>query len=342
MRFLKGAVGSVEIDHRPRKRYLTSRQRVGITTLVLSIVALVSVLFLFANQISDLVLSNIHPPFMGPSLPPITCKTPPHNAGDSTQTVSSGGLERTFLLHLAPSYGRQAQPLIISYHGYSGNSKLMEGATGFSPLADKDGFIAVYPQGEESPPTWYAGNGGLGPTGSEDDLQFTGDMLDYLEKNYCVDSQRVYVTGFSLGGGMAYRVACDLGDRITAIGTASGAYYPLPEGCHPNRPVPVLEIHGLADPSAPYDGNSTMLMSSVPDYLNTWLAIDQCDTTTSNLFMQQPDVTGEEWTHCAAGVQVRHYKIGDGVHCWPNPTVLNGADEMWKFFKQFSIPSAKK
>jgi polyhydroxybutyrate depolymerase len=342
MRFLKSAVGFTEMQQRPKKGWLTSRQRVGITTLVLSIVALVSVLFFFVNQTPNLVSSNIRLPFREPSLPPMTCKTPPHNAGDSTQTISSGGLERTFLVHLAPSYGRQVQPLIISYHGYSGNARLMEGATGFSSLADKEGFIAVYPQGYESPPTWYAGNGGLGPTGSEDDLQFTSDMLDYLEKNYCVDSQRIYVTGFSLGGGMAYRVACDLSGRITAIGTASGAYYPLPEGCHPNRPIPVLEIHGLADPSAPYDGNPTMLMSPVPNYLNTWFAIDQCDTTTSNVFMQQPDVTGEEWTHCAAGVQVRHYKIVDGMHSWPDPTVLNGASEMWNFFKQFTIPSAKK
>lgn len=217
----------------------------------------------------------------------------------------------------------------------------MEGTTGFDSLANQKGFIAVYPQGYEDPPTWNAGiNAAYNePTGSEDDVQFTRDMLTYLENNYCVDAHRIYVTGFSLGGGLAYRLACDLSDQITAIATASGAYYALPEGCHPSRPVPVLEFHGLADQDAPYDGNPGPGMAAVQDYLNTWLTLDQCDTT-ANVFLQQGDVTGSEWTHCAGGVKVRHYQISDGRHSWPTTHVINAGQEVWNFFQQFSLPSS--
>jgi polyhydroxybutyrate depolymerase len=322
---------------------LAARQRLGIAALLLAGLVLLGGLLLYLNEIFGGFPGNFHLPLAPSSLPPITCKTPQHNAGDSTQTISSGDLDRTFLLHLSPSYGRQPLPLIISYHGYSWTDQMMVGATRFNQLADQEGFkgfIAAYPQGYESPSTWNAGNGASGPTGSEDDVQFTRDMLTYLKKNYCVDSQRIYVVGFSLGGGMAYRLACDLSDQITAVATASGAYYPLPEGCQPARPMPVLEIHGAADKDAPYAGYPQLGMASVEDYLNTWLTLDQCDTT-SHVFLQQPDVTGSEWTRCASGAQIRHYRIDDGTHSWPSPPVLNGSAVIWDFCKQFSLPSPR-
>ena len=317
---------------------LATRQRINVASLFLASFALLSTLLLYLSGCSG--GANLQS--AAPTLPPITCKTPQHNTGDSTQTISSGGLDRTFLLHLSPSYGRQPLPLIMSYHGWTGTAQGMAGSTGFNQIADREGFkgfIAVYPQGYESPPTWNAGIGAYGPTGDEDDVQFTRDMLAYLEKNYCVDSSRIYLTGFSLGGGMAYRLACELSDQITAIATASGAYYPLPNGCQPARPVPILEFHGAADKDAPYGGYPALHMASVQNYLNKWLTLDNCDTT-PHIFLEQGDVTGSEWTHCAAGVQVRHYRISDGVHSWPTTHVINASQEVWNFFKQFSLPSS--
>jgi polyhydroxybutyrate depolymerase len=275
-----------------------------------------------------------------PTLPPITCKTPRHTTGDATVTIPSAGLQRTLLIHLAPSYGRQAQPLVILYHGYSMTVQAMERTSGMDVEADKAGFVVVYPQGVDSPPSWNAGVGAYGPTGDANDIQFTRDMLTYLEKNYCVDTHRVYLSGFSLGGGMAYRLACTLTDQIAAVATVSGAYYPLPEGCHPSRPLPVMEIHGAADPSAPYDGNPDLRIAAVQDYLHGWTARDQC-TGNPTTFFQKEDVTGIEWTHCADGTIVRHYRISDGVHSWPGSphttNIINGDVVIWTFFSQFSL-----
>lgn len=280
-----------------------------------------------------------------PTTPTVTCTTPQHKLGDSTISLPSAGLTRTFILHLAPSYGIQPQALVINYHGYNFTASKMEQYSNMPAEADKAGFILVYPQGVDDPPSWNAGIGAEGPTGDADDIQFTRDMLNYLEQNYCVDAHRVYVTGFSLGGGMAYRVACILTNQIAAIATVSGAYYHAPGGCQPSRPIPVLEIHGQADQFAPYDGNPTAMMAAVSVYLNVWLTHDQCSGSPDTIF-QQGDVTGLEWKHCANGVVVEHYRISDGGHVWPgggniatlgySTHVIDANVVIWNFLSHYS------
>jgi len=323
----------------------TVRRRMGLAGIVCSIVIILSV---FAYAITSWQQKgtasggqqhfSLFPPAK-PTAPPITCKTPQHAAGDTTEKITSGGLQRTFLMHLAPSYGRQPQPLVISYHGYSWTSKIMENSTQMDGTADKYGFVLVYPQGVDSPPSWNAGVGAFGPTGDADDVQFTRDMLNSLTRNYCIDTHRVYVTGISLGAGMAYRVACTLSNRITAIATVSGAYYPFGD-CNTTRPMASLELHGQADGLAPYNGNPATHMAAVLNYLNVWLKVDKC-TVNPKRFFQQGDVTGIEWTNCAAGTIVRHYRISDGGHTWPGQpgtTHVISADEViWNFFSKFSL-----
>jgi len=273
------------------------------------------------------------------------CKTPDHSTGDSTGSLTSGGLNRTFLIHLPPSYGGKPQPLVIAYHAYSQKAETMARYSRMSTEADKANFIAVFPQGVDDPSSWNAGLGAAGPTGSADDIQFTQDLLSYLEKNYCVDSHRIYVTGYSIGGGMAYRVACRLTGEIAAIATVAGAYYHAPGGCNPSRPIPVLEIHGQADTFAPYDGNPDARMAAVSVYLNVWLNHNQCDNTSKTIF-QQGDVTGVEWSHCADNSVVVHYRVSDGGHTWPgsNPNsflgytthVIDADTVIWDFFSHYS------
>src|SRR5215472_12753888 len=228
------------------------------------------------------------------------CNTPPHPAGDSNASIRSGGLVRTFIVHLAPSDGNQPQPLVINYHGYDNTALRTAQHTGMGAEADRAGFILVFPQAVDSPPSWNAGIGAFGPTGSADDVQFTRDLISYFEHNYCVDAHRIYVTGYSLGGGMAYRIACALSNQIAAFATVAGAFYRIPGGCNPSRAIPLLEIHGQADQFAPYDGNSSIGMASVQTYLNFWLAHDKCNATNEVIF-QQSDVTGIAWPHCANG-----------------------------------------
>ncbi len=267
--------------------------------------------------------------------PLLSCMTPTHAAGDSYGSISSAGLKRTFLLHLPSSYGNHPQALVIAYHGYSWTAAQMERESHLNNEADIAGFVVAFPQGVDDPPSWNAGVGAYGPTGDADDIQFTRDLLTYLAKNYCVDMQRVYVTGFSLGSGMAYRVACTLTQQIAAVATVSGAYYPF-GGCNASRPLPVMEIHGAADPSAPYTGYPALRMAAVADYLHVWQQIDQCKPT-SQVILQQPEVTGTQWSQCAAHTMIVHYRITHGVHSWPNPQILDAGRVIWQFFDRFSL-----
>ena len=273
------------------------------------------------------------------------CHTPPHKIGDETISIQSSGITRTFIVHLAPSYGLIPQALVITFHGYQNTALRTAQRTNMGAEADKAGFIVVFPQGIDNPPTWNAGIGAYGPTGDTNDVQFTSDLITYLEHNYCITTHRIYVTGYSLGGGMAYRIACTLSNQIAAFATVAGAYYRIPGGCNPSRAIPLLEIHGQADQFAPYDGNSYMGMASVQTYLNFWLAHDQCKQTSKVIF-EKADVTALEWSQCANGAVIEHYRISDGGHVWPgskptlgigyNSPTINANIVIWNFLSRFT------
>lgn len=313
--------------------------------MILSALLLLSVTFyVYASYHNITIEKGVHVPTVAssPKQAPITCTTPQHPMVDTTGTITSDGLKRTFLVHLAASYGRQPQPLVILYHGYSWTSQIMEQTTGMNKEADKAGFVLIYPQGVDTPPSWNAGVGAYGSTGDADDVQFTRDMLRSIEQNYCVDTHRIYVSGFSLGGGMAYRLACTFSDKLAAVATVSGAYYPIPGGCHrhPTRHLPILEIHGATDQLAPYAGNVNTRMDGVQDYLEGWLSRNECNDD-STTFFQQGDVIGTQWTKCADGVIVRHYRISNGMHTWPGSPgtthVIDADVVIWNFFSKFSL-----
>jgi polyhydroxybutyrate depolymerase len=317
---------------------------VGLALVLLTLVIILGALFLaydaYRNISPDTGNSTSGSETSINPAPVVTCKTPPHDPGDTNGSIFSSGVKRTFILHLPPSYGRQPLPLVISYHGYTFTAERMANYTNMAAEADKAGFMVVYPQGLDNPPSWNAGIN----TGDANDVQFTRDLIAFIEKNYCTDTHRIYVTGFSLGGGMAYRIACTLTDQIAAIATVSGAYYHFPGGCHPSRPIPVLEIHGQADQDAPYDGNPSAGMAAVQVYLNVWLNLDGCNGTSKVIF-QKGDVTGLEWMHCAGDSVVVHYRVSDGGHNWPGAAtnfagftthVIDANVVIWNFFSHYT------
>jgi len=325
------------------------RRYVAIIGLSIAFILILGVILLNANgsTISGMRQLPTHSDKSAINLIPIhnVCQTPLHKTGDETLSIQSSGLTRTFIVHLAPSYGTLPQPLVFNYHGYQNTAIRTAQRTNMSAEADKAGFILVFPQGVDNPPSWNAGIGAYGPTGDANDVQFTSDLISYFEHNYCVDTHRIYVTGYSLGGGMAYRIACTLSNQIAAFATVAGAFYRIPGGCNPSRPIPVLEIHGQADQFAPYNGNTAAGMASVQTYLNFWVAHDQCKPSSKVIF-QKGDVTALEWSQCANGAIIQHYRISDGGHVWPgsNPTLgigynshtIDASVVIWNFFSQFS------
>lgn len=261
------------------------------------------------------------------------------------QSLISGGLLRLYRLHIPFSYlPTTSTPLVLDFHGHGGSAKNQEHLTEFSALADREDFLAVFPQGTVGPD----GKSGWGTGPAKDptvnDVHFVSDLLTHLQATLCVDPQRIYATGFSNGGAMAAMLACIMARRIAAFAPVSGSYFPLVGGCHPSQPVPIMEFHGTADMVVPYDGSFLLNLPSVPFWLDEWAKQDGCSSR-PEMFYHHDDVTGEEWLHCQGNSTVIHYRIDGGTHSWPtlfsatpNTLQFNATDLIWSFFSEHTLP----
>ena len=260
--------------------------------------------------------------------------------------VSEGSLTRMYRVHIPIGYDAvRALPLILVFHGYSGTAAQMERATGLSQLADRHQFLVVYgqglPDGDGGPPMWAS----LGPLDHGlDDLLYVSDVLNDVQRTFCVDAHRIYATGFSNGGGMTVFLACRMAERIADFAPMSANLYAIPGGCHPGRPIPLLYFHGSADPLLPYQGISPSLnpnwpLPSIQRWLQEWATRDGC-TTGPVIILRQPTVTGEQWTNCAGNVTVVHYRLEEAGHSMP--TLINGVPAMeviWRFSRRYPLRS---
>jgi polyhydroxybutyrate depolymerase len=187
--------------------------------------------------------------------------------------------------------------LVVVLHGASGNAARVELRYHWNPLADRDGFFVVYPQGILD--QW---NATLDPR-AVNDVRFLSDLIDHLSRTLPVDAGRVYVAGMSNGAAMTYRVGCALADRIAAIAAVEGSK----PGCQPARAVSLIAVHGLADHQVPVD--------SARRAVAAWRATDGCpaDSKTS----QAGPVTQSMWAPCTGGAAVELYTISGSGHEWP-------------------------
>ena len=257
--------------------------------------------------------------------------------------VSAGSTHRTYLVHVPAGYRPDRPvPAVLLLHGNGGSAADLDDVSGLSELADRRGFLAVYPQGlsvRAGRPFWAAaGRVEIGV----DDLRFTTDLLDDLQDRLCVDPARVAAAGFSAGGGVVARMACDLAGRVASVAVVAGALYTEPGECRPSRPVAVLAIHGTNDVVVPYGGRPATVewplpMAPMPEWLGEWAIRDGCPGDPA-VFLDTPQVTGVGWRGCRDGAEVVHYRINGGGH--EAPRAIDGrpfAQVAWDFFAAHPI-----
>jgi polyhydroxybutyrate depolymerase len=262
----------------------------------------------------------------------------------ANEVMLSGGIMRLYRLHIPRGYlPTRKYALVLSFHGHGSNASAQERLTGFSALADQQGFLAAYPQGTVGPDGRTGWATGPRKDPIVDDVGFVDDLLTLLQAKLCVDPERIYATGFSNGGGMTAMLACMMADRFAAFAAVSGSYYPLPGGCDPGRPVSILEIHGTADKTVPYNGSLLLHLPPIPEWLSGWAARDGCASAPTTFF-QHGNITGEQWSGCRAGASVVHYRIAGGKHSWPGTfPALNSArpfctcELLWSFLEAHSL-----
>jgi polyhydroxybutyrate depolymerase len=269
-------------------------------------------------------------PIMSP-MPAMVCAT----AGTHAEQLTSGGQTRQYWLHVPPAYQPgQLIPLVLGFHGNGGRADQFESYSGFSALADRAGFIAAYPQGLGNPASWNTG-----PGAANEDVQFVRDLLDHLETRCSIDPARIYAIGHSRGGGLANRLACNLSERIAAIGPVSGAYQDG-DVCSPLRPVPVVAIHGFDDPVVPYNGFPSggvpgayfIIGTPIPQWASAWAQRNGCSTKPS-VVMQTDKLSEQQWGTCQNGADVVLYTLKGWGHNWPVEE-FGAAQVIWDFLAQ--------
>jgi polyhydroxybutyrate depolymerase len=295
----------------------------------------------------------------GPALQCDQPSTGPAAPGWSARSVLSGNRERCYFLYAPPQYDpTQETPVVFSFHGFLSNPNSHSLITGWHELADEEGFLVIYPQGAGFPQRWNAGQSWGAP--DVDDVQFFADMLDDLSARAAVDLTRVYVNGFSNGGGMTVRIGCKAAGQVAAIGSVAGAVVSMGD-CAPSRPVPAIAFHGTSDPLVNYAGGymgeqipqSVAELADAPTYFlgaeewtAAWAKHNGCNPTPETIPIRG-DVRGLRYTGCLQGASVVLYTIEDGGHTWPGGTPipfmgktsrqLDATKEMWRFFRAHSL-----
>lgn len=299
------------------------------------------------------------------------CGTNPGQAPGTSQThtLDSGGRERSYRVHLPEGYrSDRAYPVVLAFHGQGRTSAYMEELTGFSAASDA---IAVYPQGaggtEDGKPSWQ---GAPYSAPGVDDVRFTSDLIGTLERDLCVDDRRVHAAGKSNGGAFVALLACRMPERIASFSAVSGAYYedsPGPSGpsvrpgvrglspgetqhpqagaCEPRRAAPVLTVHGGADTTIPYGGDSAKGLPPIPQWLAERAELAGCAPQSRD---RDPGdgVTRRAWHDCAGRGALVHYKVGSLAHDWPStrpnpdsdtPSVLDATPLIRQFMEKHSM-----
>ena len=239
--------------------------------------------------------------------------------------------DRSALVRIPRARGGRL-PLLLALHGAYGSGAFMEGYSGLSRIADREGFAVVYP--DAAGPRWR-----ISAAEGESDVAFLDALLDRVLATGCLDQHRVSVVGVSNGGGMAARFACAADERLAGLVTVAGGYRSLP-ACSANRPLSVLEIHGTADSVVPYNGAPGTGAGAVMSWLGGWVRRDGCPSSprTEQLTAR---VARLDWASCRGGAAIEHLRLAGGAHAWPGadppdygPDLgVSAAEEAWAFLQ---------
>jgi polyhydroxybutyrate depolymerase len=275
-----------------------------------------------------------------------------------TRSLNVGGRRRTYYVHVPARYdpGKPA-PVVLALHGATMNGPMMAWFSRLNRKADEAGFLAVYPNGTGR--RWsYLWNGRNGPTAGDpvDDVAFIRALLDHLGQAYRIDDRRVFVTGMSNGAVMAYRLACELSDRIAAIAPVAGTMAVEPR--EPQRPVPVLHFHGTEDEFIPFAGGRGAKSlfatdhTSVERTVHAWVRANGC--TEEPTIEELPDRAGDgtratkkTYGGGRGGSEVALVVVHGGGHTWPGVPAagvlgrstrnVSANDLMWEFFEKHPL-----
>jgi len=287
--------------------------------------------------------------------------------GDYTFSLVHDGLTRMYRVHVPRSYRAEVPAaLILAFHGGGGNMNHMatDKYYGLISKSEAEGFIVVFPNGFSNFKsgkfaTWNAGTCCAAARDRKvDDVGFVRKIIENLTRQLAIDRNRIFATGMSNGGMMAYRLACEMPDTFKAVASVAGTDNTTT--CAPKAPISVLHIHARNDDRVLYNGGSGRKFSdrsrvsdfiSVPATVSKWVGLNGCPSTPERVL----DAAGaycERYTPCRDHVEVQLCVTETGGHSWPGGTkirdgepasqAISANEVMWAFFTSPRNPGGPK
>jgi polyhydroxybutyrate depolymerase len=248
----------------------------------------------------------------------------------TNKTLLFEGQLREYKEYVPPIYnGNTAVPVVFCLHGLGDNMNNFNNI-GMNYIADTANFIVITPQAMNSMMgnAWNSGASSYGIVlnGNINDVGFIHAIIDSLDQEYNIDFSRIYSCGFSMGGFMSNRLACESTDKFAAIASVAGTIGNSLQ-CNPWGNIPVCHFHGTNDSVVKYINNDYGI--DAEDLVNYWLTYNNCDTQAIHTVL--PDLVAD-------GKTVEHFYYGNGNN---NSCVefykINGGDHEWLFYPQNDI-----
>jgi polyhydroxybutyrate depolymerase len=280
------------------------------------------------------------------------------------------GLDRTYLLHAPTRAGSTPAALVLAFHGGSQTAEQMEAMTGFSALADREGFVVAYPQGIDN--SWADGRGTTAADKQHvDDVGFASAIVADISRRASINVKQIYATGPSNGGILSNRLGCEMAATLAGIGPVISAIASdVAPRCRPASPIAVVAIQSVSDPLVPFNGGQVGengrigaggRVASARATQDLWRAADGCGsqpgvTTLPVRVNDGTSVVQRQFPGCKGGTDVVWYEIQGGGHRWPphqattpaekiaarlfgvSSQNIDATDTIWQFFKSHPKP----
>ena len=233
------------------------------------------------------------------------------------ETLIVDNTTRDYIVYAPKNLGSQ-RPLLISCHGMNQDAGYQKGMLQIEAIADTAKFVTVFPNGI---------NRGWDISGDRD-LRFVQAIIDEMAAKYDIDRNRVYLSGFSMGGMFTYHAMNRMADKIAAFAPISG--YPMGGGVYTSsRPVPIIHTHGTTDDVVGFGGVSGVLAG--------WVKRNGCPATPTTVKPYRVGhITKHTWGPGENGVEVVLLELANKGHWISNDVVFTG-EEIWNFCKRYSL-----
>ena len=245
------------------------------------------------------------------------------------RTIIHEGVEREYLVHI-PDNLTEDSPIVFLIHGFTGSAKQIMEYSGMNEVADREGFMVIYPQGttDSEGNTFFNVGYEFHKDSTIDDVSFIRNLFVSLSEEYSLKRKQGFATGMSNGGDMSYLLACTSADLFRAVAPVAGSLMAkTKETCDTQSPVPIFEIHGTGDLITLFDGDMENTGGwgayyDLPSTISFFAEAYNLDKRSTKIIAKKEE--GSEYDiylqrHWSqnSDQEVWLYEIVEGRHVWP-------------------------